>query len=76
MAMSKTRLAGVFRQMFKAMLDPASENPKGDAWYAEQLAAAIIDEVQQADVLTGIAVQGVCPDGAVTGQTTSLGVIR
>jgi hypothetical protein len=76
MALVDGALAGALKSIFKQMRDPASENPKGDDWYADQLAKAIDDQIKTGDVQTGISVAGTCPDGPVTARTITLGVIR
>jgi len=78
MAMDVDSFADILKGIFSAMRGAASDEPKDDDWYAEQLAAAITDHVKTADVKAGISVSGGTASGGnlIGCSTSAKGVIE
>jgi hypothetical protein len=73
MALSDTALAEKFKTIFDTMDTSAAESPKDNAWYAEQMAKAINDQIKTAEVNPGISVSipSTSPSGSPSQGTTS-----
>jgi hypothetical protein len=69
MALQTSALSGALLTIFDAMASAASDAPKDSAWYAEQLAKAITDQIKTAGIPQGAVVISV--SGAATGTPNS-----
>jgi hypothetical protein len=53
MALNPEKLATDLKKIYKEMSDSASSSPKDDAWFAEQLASAITNQIKTAAIPVG-----------------------
>jgi hypothetical protein len=73
MALSDTVLAEKLKTIFDTMDTSAADSPKNNAWYAEQMAKAITDQIKTAEVNPGIPVSipSTSPSGSPSQGSTS-----
>jgi hypothetical protein len=66
MGLSDSGFAEKLKAIFDTMDKSATDSPKDNAWYAEQMAKAINDQIKTADVKAGIPVS--IPSTAAAGS--------
>ena len=73
MALSDSGFAKKLKAIFDTMDASAADSPKDNAWYAEQLAKVINEQIRTADVNPGISVSipSTSPAGSPSQGTTT-----
>jgi hypothetical protein len=73
MALSDTGFAEKLKAIFDTMDKSAADSPKDNAWYAEQMAKAITDQIKTAEVNPGISITipSTSPSGSPSQGATS-----
>jgi hypothetical protein len=59
MALQESALAGALKTIYASMASAAADAPKGDDWFAEQVAKAITDQIKTAGIAAGSVITAV-----------------